>query len=140
MQDRTTETITPASESAKQESTPAAIGVHPVAIATIVGAALWFIAVTWVAFARGAEIDYLLAIVTLFFGIFFTLFLLTATYNRGDARWPVKRTSFREFLDGTVGTATGDQRGRDVFIEIAALPITLAVGATLIGLVWMIFG
>jgi hypothetical protein len=72
--------------------------------------------------------------------IFLALFLFTATYSRGDPRWPTKRTSFREFLDGTVSTATGDERGRDVLIEIALLPVTLAVGATLIGLAWVIFG
>jgi hypothetical protein len=137
MQDRTETTAT---EPTKKQPAPTSTGVHPAAIITIIGAALWFIAVTWLAFAHGRETDYLLVIVTLFFGAFFALFLLTATYNRGDARWPVKRTSFREFLDGTVGTATGDQRGRDVFIEIATLPIALALGATLIGLAWMIFG
>jgi len=137
MQDRT-KTI--AAEPTKKQPAPTSTGVHPAAIVTIIGAALWFIAVTWLAFAHGRETDYLLVIVTLFFGAFFALFLLTATYNRGDARWPVKRTSFREFLDGTVGTATGDERGRDVFIEIATLPIALALGATLIGLAWMMFG
>ena len=81
-----------------------------------------------------------MAIVTLFFVIFFTLFLFTATYSRGDPRWPTKRTNFREFLSGTVSTATGDERGRDVLIEIVLLPVVLAFGATLIGLAWMIFG
>ena len=72
--------------------------------------------------------------------IFITLFLFTATYSRGDPHWPTKRTSFREFLNSTVSTATGDERGRDVLIEIALLPVVLAFGATLIGLAWMIFG
>ena len=75
---------------------------------------------TWLAFAHGVETDYLLAIVTLFFVIFFALFLFTATYSRGDPRWPTRQTSFREFLDGKVSTATGEERGRDVLIEIAA--------------------
>ena len=95
---------------------------------------------TWLAFAHGAETDYLLAIVTLFFVIFFTLFQFTATYSRGDPRWPTRQARFREFLDGTVSTATGEERGRDVLIEIAALPVVLAFGATLIGLAWVIFG
>ena len=30
--------------------------------------------------------------------------------------------------------------GRDVLIEIALLPVALAVGAILIGLAWVIFG
>ena len=95
---------------------------------------------TWLAFAHGVETDYLLAIVTLFFVIFFTLFLFTATYSRGDPRWPTKRDELSRVSHGTVSTATGDERGRDVLIEIASLPVVLAIGATLIGLAWMIFG
>ena len=119
---------------------PPASASTPIAIETAIAAALWFIAVTWLAFAHGIETDYLLLIVTLFFVIFITLFLFTATYSRGDPRWPTKRTSFREFLSGTVSTATGEERGCDVLIEIVLLPVVLAFGATLIGLAWMIFG
>jgi hypothetical protein len=122
------------------QQAPERFGVHPIAIEIGIAAALWFLAVTWLAFAHSAETDYLLVIVTLFFVIFFALFLFTASYSVGDPRWPTKRASFREFLDGTVGTATGDERGRDVLIEIALLPVTLAFAATLIGLAWVIFG
>jgi hypothetical protein len=72
---------------------------------------------------------------TLFFVIYFTLFLLTASYSLHDKRWPVRDTSFREFLNSTVGTATGDERGRDVLIEVALVPVSLALAATLIGIV-----
>ncbi len=111
------------------------VGVHPAAVEIAVAAAIWFLAVTWLAFASGPEIDYLLVIVTLFFVIFFTLFLLTASYSLHDRRWPVRDTSFREFLNSTVGIATGDERGRDVLIEVALVPVSLALAATLIGLV-----
>ena len=43
------------------------------------------------------EIDYLLVIVTLFFAIFFTLFLLTASFSVHDARWPTRHTIFGSF-------------------------------------------
>ena len=82
-------------------------GVHPAAIGIALAAALWFIAVTWVSFARGAEVDWDLVIVTLFFVFFFALFLFTATYRLNDPRWRQRDTSFREFLDSEVGTATG---------------------------------
>ena len=65
------------------------VGVHPAAVEIAVAATIWFLAVTWLAFASGPEIDYLLVIVTLFFVIFFTLFLLTASYSLHDKRWPV---------------------------------------------------
>lgn len=140
MSNPTHDMIEPDAESVSPDPVTETLGVHPIAIETAIGAALWFIAVTWLAFAHGREIDYLLVIVTLFFAMFFTLFLFTATYSRGDPRWPTKRASIREFLNGTVSTATGEERGRDVLIEIALLPVTLAFGATLIGLAWVIFG
>jgi hypothetical protein len=110
--------------------------VHPVVAEIAVGAALWFLAMSWLDFARGREIDYLLVIATLFFVIFFGLFLLTASYTLHDPRWPVRETSFREFLRAKVGTATGTMSGRDVLIEIALVPVSLAFAATVIGLAW----
>lgn len=111
-------------------------GVHTAVVEIAVGAALWFIVMAWLDFARGGEIDYLLAIITLFFVMFFTLFLLTASYSLHDPRWPLRDTSFHEFLRAKVGTATGTMRGRDVLIEIALVPVSLAFAATVIGLVW----
>ena len=120
----------------KDSQTATETGVHTVVAEIAVGAALWFIVMAWLDFARGGEIDYLLVIVTLFFVIFFGLFLLTASYSLHDPRWPLRDTSFREFLRAKVGTATGTMRGRDVLIEIALVPVSLAFAATVIGLVW----
>jgi hypothetical protein len=111
-------------------------GVHPVVAEIAVGAALWFLLMSWLDFARGGEIDYLLVIATLFFVIFFALFLLLASYTLHDSRWPLRDTTFREFLRANVGTATGTMRGRDVLIEIALVPVALAFAATVIGLAW----
>ncbi len=111
--------------------------VHPIVVEIAVAAAVWFIAVTWLAFARGPGVDLDLAIVTLFFVIFFALFLLTATYGRDDPRWHLPATSFRAFLRARVGTATGPMRGADALLEIALVPVSLAFAATLIGLVWV---
>ena len=132
------------SDQAKQtpppQQTPAEIGVHPIVIKIAVGAAVWFVAISWLAFAWGPEIDYLLVIVTLFFAIFLTLFLLTASFSLHDSRWPARRTSFREFLKSNVRIGRGTMSGREVLIEIALIPVVLAFGATLIGLAWVIFG
>jgi len=115
-------------------------GVHPIVVKIAIGAVLWFLAVVWIAFAGNGGVELDLTIVTLFFAIFFTLFLLVASYSVGDPRWPARQTSLREFLDSNVGIATGDERGRDVLIEIALVPVALAFAATLIGLAWVIFG
>jgi hypothetical protein len=55
-----------------------------------------------------------------------------------DARWRQRDTSFREFLDSEVGTATGPMRGREVLLAIAVIPVSLALAATAIGLVWVV--
>jgi hypothetical protein len=112
-------------------------GVHRAAIEVALAAALWFIAVTWISFARGMEVDWDLVVVTLFFIFFFALFLFTATYGLKDPRWSQRDTSFREFLNSEVGTATGPMRGREVLLEIAVIPVSLALAATMIGLIWI---
>ena len=127
-------------QTSQQQQTARETGVHPIVIKIAVGAAVWFLVTSWLAFAWGPEIDYLLVIVTLFFAFFFTLFLLTASFSVHDSRWPVRRTSFREFLKSKIRIDRGTMSGREVLIEIALLPVALAFGATLIGLAWVIFG
>ena len=113
---------------------------HPIAVETALAAALWFIAVVWVASAAGPEIDYLPVIVTLFFMMFFTLFLLTASYSVKDPRLPSRTMRLREFLRSKVAIGSSTMSGRDVLIETALIPVALAFAATLIGLAWVIFG
>jgi hypothetical protein len=115
-------------------------GIHPMVFEIAIGAVLWFLAVMWIAFSGKEGIDLDLAIVTLFCAMFISLFLLVASFARGDSRWPTRQTSFRTFLDSDVGVGSGTLPGREVLIEIASVPVVLALAATLIGLAWMIFG
>jgi hypothetical protein len=87
-----------------------------------------------------SEIDYLLVIVTLFFMMFFTLFLLLASDSVKDPRWPSRTMRLREFLRSKVAIGSSTMSGRDVLIETALIPVALAFAATLIGLAWVIFG
>jgi hypothetical protein len=112
-------------------------GVHPSVVKIILGATAWFLIVTWMSFAWGGEVDLNLTIAILFFIFFLGLFLFTASYSFNDPRWHLRETSFREFLDSDVGTATGRMRGRDVLIEIATVPVSLALAATVIGVIWV---
>jgi len=130
----------PALNDAGQSQQVGEAGVHPIVVKVAIGAVLWFLAVVWIAFAAKGGVDLDLTVVPLFFAIFFTLFLLLASYCVGDPRWPARQTSLREFLHSNVGLATGEESGRDVLIEIALVPVTLAFAATVIGLAWMIFG
>jgi hypothetical protein len=110
-------------------------GVHPVVVEIAIGATLWFLIVTWLSFAAGRGIDWDLVVATAFMVIFFTLFLLTASFAAHDPRWHLRDTSFPDFLKSEVGTATGTMRGRDVLLEITLVPVSLALAATVIGLV-----
>jgi hypothetical protein len=116
-------------------SLPRQTGVHPVVVEIAIGATLWFLIVTWLSFAAGRGVDWDLVVATLFMVIFFTLFLLTASFAAHDPRWHLADTSFRDFLKSEVSTATGTMRGRDVLFEIALVPVSLALAATVIGLV-----
>jgi len=115
--------------------------VHPIAIEIGLLAMLWFIVVSWLCFAWGGGVDFDLAIITLFCAIFVTLFLSQASRAAHDQRWRLRQESFRSFLrDDNVAIDRGTMRGRDVLIEVTLIPVTLALGATLIGLAWVIFG
>ena len=113
-------------------------GFHPAVIKVALSAVVWFLAVAWLDFSGGHEVDLSLAVVTGFFVIFFTLFLVTASMAVADPRWQLPKASFRKFLDDSVPIDRSPMRGRDVLIHIAMLPVTLAVAGTLIGLVWSI--
>jgi hypothetical protein len=126
----------PAGDSSEQGEA----GVHPIVVKIAIAAVLWFLAVTWLAFAGSGGVDWDLTVVSLFFGIFITLFLLLASFSVSDPRWPTRTTSLHEFMTSKVGLATGEESGRDVLIEIALVPVALAFAATLIGLAWVIFG
>jgi hypothetical protein len=121
------------------ESEPALLpitGVHPAVIKIALSAVVWFLAVAWFDFSGGPEVDLDLAVVTGFFVMFFTLFLLTASMVVDDPRWKQPKARFMEFLKDEVPVDRGTMRGRDVLIHIVLLPVCLAAAATLIGLVW----
>jgi hypothetical protein len=121
------------------ESEPALLpitGVHPAVIKIALSAVVLFLALAWLDFSGGPEVDLDLAVVTGFFVMFFTLFLLTASMVVDDPRWKQPKTRFIEFLKDEVPIDRGTMRGRDVLIHIILLPVCLAAAATLIGLVW----
>jgi hypothetical protein len=111
-------------------------GVHPAVIKIAMSAVVWFLAVAWFDFSGGPEVDLYLAVVTGFFVMFFTLFLMAASMVIDDPRWKQPKARFAEFLNDQIPVDRGTLRGRDVLIQITSLPVCLAVAATLIGLVW----
>ena len=123
---------------APKRALPTVTSVHPAVIKIALSGAAWFLAVAWLDFSGGPEVDLVLSVVTGFFIMFFTLFLLTATMVINDPRWKEPKVRFSEFLNEEVGIDRGALRGRDVLIQIALLPVCLAIAATLIGLIWSI--
>jgi hypothetical protein len=111
-------------------------GVHPAVIKIAMSAVVWFLAVAWLDFSGGPEVDLTLAVVTGFFVMFFTLFLLATSMVIDDPRWRQPKARFAEFLNDQIPVDRGTMRGRDVLIHILLLPVCLAAAATLIGLVW----
>lgn len=111
--------------------------VHPVVFEISLGATIWFLAVSWLYFAWDAHVDLVLAVMSGYFILFFTLFLVMAAGIIKDRRWLQQRVSFREFLQRKVPTYTGEMSGWDVLIGITLLPVSLAFAASIIGLAWV---
>ena len=110
--------------------------VHPAVIKIAMSAVVWFLAVAWFDFSGGPEVDLTLAVITGFFVMFFTLFLMAASMVIEDPRWKQPKARFAEFLKDQIPIDRGTMQGRDVLIHILLLPVCLAAAATLIGLVW----
>ncbi|WP_395666312.1 hypothetical protein [Methylocella sp.] len=108
--------------------------VHPVAVAIPVATAAWFVAVAWCAFG-GGEASLVLAVITFFCVIFFGLFVGGAALGRDMTPERAHGRTFRKFLDGNVDIATGRITGREALWQIAAMPIALGVGFTVIALI-----
>lgn len=117
-------------------SRKAETSVHPATIGVALAAALWFIAVTWVSFARGAEVDWDLVVVTLFFIFFFALFLFTASYGLKD-----QMATARHQLPRVPGQRRGHGHGADAGPRRAARgrrdPGLARIHRDQIGLVWI---
>src|SRR6478672_7281395 len=82
------------------ESEPALLpitGVHPAAVKIAMSAVAWSLAVAWFDFSGGPEVDLTLAVVTGFFVMFFTLFLLAASMVIDDPHWTQPKAHFAEF-------------------------------------------
>ena len=120
----------------EEPALPPITGVHPAVIKIAMSAVVWFLAVAWFDFSGGPEVDLNLAVVTGFFVMFFTLFLLAASMVIDDPRWKQPKARFAEFLKDQIPIDRGTMRGRDVLTHILLLPVCLAAAATLIGFAW----
>ncbi len=72
--------------------------------------------------------------------IFFTLTLSLSSHAARDPRWAGDRRRADNTLDslarGRVAIATGTISGRDAMVQVLVLPVTLAAGMVVIGLIF----
>jgi len=114
--------------------------VHWGVIAMALIAAIWFVLAMVTLYASGdGGSDYLLWIVAGFALIFFALTLGLARWAADDTRW--RRTDeppLSDFVEDNVAIATGVIAAREAMIQLLTLPVALAVGGTLIGIVFLV--
>ncbi len=103
---------------------------------SVVGAYVWLVIVSWVAFAKGADVDINLGIVVVIFLLLLGLptiaFHLAWSHQKGSA------APGRDFSWSKIDTATGALSGNEAWVQILIIPGALALAATMIGLVYWI--
>jgi hypothetical protein len=85
---------------------------------------------------RYAALD--LAVVILISVVLLGLLVGGATMSRNMTPDRETERSFGEFVNGPVDTATGEISGRDALVQIAAMPILLAIGGSIMAAVYFI--
>lgn len=87
----------------------------------------------WMAFGQAGRPDFVIFISALIFSIFLAIPAILHTANPAHPHSGFK--SLQEFLSSPVETATETMTGRDVWLQIAIIPVALALAATAIGIV-----
>jgi len=96
------------------------------------------LAAAWVAFGRVGGTDLDLAVVTVLCSVF--LLLPIILHRVAAARTGVKQRDLQRFLAQPFETATGALSAREVWLQVALVPVALAVAAILIGGVYLWLG
>lgn len=106
---------------------------HPgVFVVSMVGW-LSYLLVYWLVFGLHLEGTLVLAVATVFFAVYFALPLVLMRLRRQPS-W-VEKSSFTAFLRGEIDTLTGRMSGVDALAQVAVLPIAIALGTMVIGII-----
>lgn len=89
------------------------------------------LAAAWLTFGGRTDSDVDLGVVTILCAVF--LMLPVLMYRTGATRSDVKRTNMKQFLSARFETATGALPAREAWLQVALIPIALAVAAMLFG-------
>jgi hypothetical protein len=113
-------------------------GVHPRVIWAALVIIVWFVIAMAISFSGTIEADYLFAVVVAVSAIFFTLLLGLA--GHAAARGGKDTSRLADFLRQDVAIDTGSISGWEATIQVLTLPATLALGATIIGFIFVVSG
>lgn len=116
------------------------LSVHPAPIVVGLGSCAWFLILSWTCFgAFDLRTGLAVAVVTIISLLYLGGITLGAynSFNAVNGRAAEPRRSLHEFLRGPVDIATGVVSGREAMLQIALLPVSLAVGATAMALIWV---
>jgi hypothetical protein len=106
--------------------------------ASIVAAFAWMLAVMWLAFGGNIGTDLNLAVVTLLTIVFFGIPIIMHHMVAGRLEPVPMRV--KSFLSSRIDIATGPMSARQAWLEVLLIPLALAIGATLIGTVYVWVG
>ncbi|MGM0559639.1 MAG: hypothetical protein ACQETX_01045 [Pseudomonadota bacterium] len=98
----------------------------------VIGAWLWLLLVFWAAFGFERESAYLLAIAT---GLFFVFFGISALLMGMQRDYETVRESFSRYLQHRFETQSGSISGWGSLVQVAIIPVALALAGTLLCLV-----
>ena len=119
---------------------PISDSLHPLVNMAIIGAALMFVAAVWIFFDSGPYEAWLDVVVTGLFVIAIAIpALLWLTWRRNaDGARDDSHPSFRDWAAGEFDTLTGSVKGADATAEVLLPIAAVAVGMTVLGLVFHI--
>ncbi len=103
---------------------------------SVIAAFAWMILVSWITFGTNREADYTLALASVLMVVFLAIPVLIYVTASHHMKGP--QETLDHFLSTPVETATGSMSGAQAWIEIAIIPVALALAATLIGLVYIL--
>jgi hypothetical protein len=105
---------------------------------SIVVAFAWMLTAAWLAFGGHTATDLDLLIVTVLCTV--SLMLPLAIDHTNAARLSVHHPRLKEFFSSRLDTATGSLSAGEAWLQVALIPVGLAIAATLIGIIYVVFG
>jgi hypothetical protein len=105
---------------------------------SVVVAFAWMLTTAWLAFGNNTATDLDLLIVTVL--CVMSLMLPLAMDHTNAAHLRVRHPDLKQFFSSRLDTATGSLPAGEAWLQVALIPVGLAIAATLIGIIYVFFG